>query len=154
MLRSSYSEACIHVPLGLVGSELSGLRRQVGDHKISGCRIDIRLAGWHQEQSTHSKRTFWAPSLPNRALKISSGGLVVRDWYLGHKGNLEADKRRRSLSVPKCANCRCFLQFALARASRPRAPSTPGQHHCRDHRHPCQTHQSGQKREEKMQERQ
>src|SRR5829696_6103732 len=36
-------------------------------------------------RSARSKRTLWVPSSPNRALKISSGDLVVRDSYLATK---------------------------------------------------------------------
>jgi competence protein ComEC len=31
------------------------------------------------------KRTSLAPSLPSKARKVSSGGLVTRDWYLATK---------------------------------------------------------------------
>jgi hypothetical protein len=33
----------MHVPLGVSGRELWALRRQVGDHKLTGSRIDMRL---------------------------------------------------------------------------------------------------------------
>jgi len=37
------------------------------------------------EDSGLDQRTFRAPSLLTRALKISSGDLVVRDWYFATK---------------------------------------------------------------------
>jgi hypothetical protein len=76
ILRNSNSVLCINVPLGIASRWLSALRRQVGDHKMSGSRISMRLPGWHQVHSTRSKRTSRAPSSPTTALKMRSGNLV------------------------------------------------------------------------------
>jgi hypothetical protein len=47
-VEGSVSEVHIQVhapdlPLGIAGRELSAIRRQVGDHKMSGSRISMRL---------------------------------------------------------------------------------------------------------------
>jgi hypothetical protein len=55
---------------------------------MSGGRIEIRTPEYHLVQSTRSKRTFRVPISPTRALKISSGDLVVRDSYLARKSVL------------------------------------------------------------------
>ena len=52
---------------------------------MSGCRIEIRFPGKHLVLYARSKRTFRAPLSSTRALKVSSGDLVVRDSYLARK---------------------------------------------------------------------
>ena len=67
------------MPLGIVGRELPVLRCQVGDHKMSGCRIDISFLDSITCRAPARSAHLRTPSCLTKAQKCNSSDLVVWD---------------------------------------------------------------------------